>query len=63
MFPDTRRDAPGARAVAHRGFGGRLAHARVIGEAEVVVRAQQQHRLAVEQHARSLRPDTQRMRR
>ena len=44
------------RAVAHGGLGGRLAHARVIGEAEVVVRAQQQHGLPVEQHARPLRP-------
>ena len=35
---------PRARAVAHRGLGGRLAHARVVGQAEVVVRAQQQHR-------------------
>src|SRR5688572_2117039 len=43
-------------AVAHRRLGGRLAHARVIGEAEVVVRAEQEHGLTVEQHARALRP-------
>jgi hypothetical protein len=28
----------------------------MVGETEVVVRAQQQHRLAVEHHARALRP-------
>ncbi len=47
----------GADAPAHRGLRRCLAHARIVGEAEVVVRAQQQHRLAVEQHARSLRPE------
>ena len=45
-----RADAP-----AHRRLGRRLAHARVVGQAEVVVRAQQQHRPAVEQHGRPLR--------
>ena len=45
-----------AHAPAHRRLGGRLAHARVVGEPEVVVRAQQQHRSAVEQHRRPLRP-------
>jgi hypothetical protein len=35
--------------------GSRLAHARVIGQPEVVVRAEEQHRLAVEQDARALR--------
>ena len=34
----------GADAPAHRRLGGRLAHARVIGQPEVVVRAEQQHR-------------------
>ncbi len=46
---------PRADAPAHRRFRRRLAHARVIGEPEVVVRAQEQDRLAVEQHARPLR--------
>ncbi len=45
-----RADAP-----AHRRVGRRLAHPRVVGEAEVVVRAQQEDRLAVEDDARSLR--------
>ncbi len=45
-----RADAP-----AHRRLGRRLAHARMVGEAEVVVRAQQQHGPAVEQHVRALR--------
>ena len=58
MLPEIRRDAPDAGAVAHRRLGGRLAHARVVGQAEVVVRAEQQHGLAVEQHARSLRART-----
>ena len=54
-MPDTSRDAPAPDAPAHRGLGRRLAHARVVGEAEVVVGAQQQHRPAVEQHGRPLR--------
>ena len=45
----------GARAPAHRSVGRSLAHARVVGQPEVVVRAQQQDRLAVEDHARALR--------
>ena len=52
------RDQPrGARAgaPAHRRVGGRLAHPRVVGQPEVVVRAEQQDGLAVEDHARSLR--------
>ena len=43
-----------ARAVSHRGLGGGLALARVIGEAQVVVRAEKQDGPAVEQDARSL---------
>ena len=46
----------GADAPAHRRVGGRLLHARVVGEAEVVVRAQQQDGLAVEHDVRALRP-------
>ena len=46
---------PRARAPAHRRVRRRLAHARVVGEAEVVVRAEQQDGLAVEDHARPLR--------
>ena len=45
-----------AGAPAHGGVRRRLAHARVVGEPEVVVRAQQQHRAPVEDHARALRP-------
>ena len=55
-MPETRREAPAPDAPAHRRLGRRLAHARVLGEAEVVVRAQQQHGRAVERHARALRP-------
>jgi hypothetical protein len=47
---------PGADAPAHRRVGRRLTHARVIGEAEVVVRAQQEDRLAVEDDAGALGP-------
>ena len=39
----------GAGAPAHRRLGGGRAHAGMVGEAEVVVRAEQQDRLAVEQ--------------
>ena len=42
-------------APARGRVGGRIAHAWVVGQAEVVVRAQQQHRLAVEQHGGPLR--------
>ena len=52
------RDQPrcaGAGAVALGGLGGRLADARVVGEPEVVVRAQQQHLGAVERDPRALR--------
>jgi hypothetical protein len=51
-----RDQAGGTRAhsPAHRGLGGRLAHARMVGEPEVVVRAEQKHRAAVQQHARAL---------
>ena len=42
----TRGARPRAGAVAHGGLGGRLAHARVVGQPEVVVRAEQQHRPA-----------------
>jgi hypothetical protein len=45
---------PGADAPAHRGVGRRLAHAGVVREPQVVVRAQQQHGLAVEHDARAL---------
>ena len=45
-----RADAP-----AHRGVRRRLAHARVVRQPEVVVRAQQQDGLAVEDDARPLR--------
>jgi voltage-gated potassium channel len=44
----------GADAPAHRGVRRRLAHARVVGQAERVPRAQQQHGPAVEHHARPL---------
>ena len=44
-----------AHAPAHRGVGGGLLHARVVGEAEVVVRAQQRDRPAVEDDVRALR--------
>src|SRR4029453_12227329 len=53
------RDQPrgsGARAVAHGGLGSRLAHARVIGQTEVVVGAQEEHGLPFEQDARPRRP-------
>ena len=52
------RDQPraaGARAPAQRRLRRRLAHARVVGQPEAVVRAQQEHRAAVEQHPRPLR--------
>ena len=45
-----------AHAPAHRRVGGGLAHARVVGQPEVVVGAQQQDGLAVQHHARALRP-------
>ena len=38
-----------------RALGGRLAHPRVVGQPQVVVRAQQQHRPAVEEDAGPLR--------
>ena len=44
----------GAGAPAHRRLGGGLADARMVGEAEVVVRAQQQDGPAVEHDARPL---------
>jgi hypothetical protein len=44
-----------ADAPPHRRVGGRRAHTGMIGQAEVVIRAQQQYRLAVEQHVRPLR--------
>ena len=44
----------GAHPPAHRGVGRRLTHPGMVREAKVVVGAQQQDRLAVEQHARSL---------
>src|SRR5439155_21808293 len=47
---------PGADAPAHRRLGRRRSHLRVVGEAEIVVRAQQQHGVAVEKHRRALRP-------
>ena len=59
MVPDTSRDAPAPAPQRMRRLGGGLAHPRVIGQAEVVVRAQQQHGLAVEQHPRALRPGDQ----
>jgi hypothetical protein len=46
---------PGAGAVSHRRLRGRLAHARMVGQAEVVVRAEEEHRLAVQEHPRALR--------
>ena len=48
-----------AHAPAHRRVGCGLAHLGMVGEPEVVVRAQQQYGLAVEQHRRSLRPRDQ----
>ena len=54
MLPEASRERAGAGAPAHRRVRRRLAHARVVGEAEVVARAQQQHGLAVEHHARPL---------
>ena len=45
---------PGAHAPAHGRVGGRLTHARVIGEPEAVARAQHQHRPPVEHHPRAL---------
>jgi hypothetical protein len=45
----------GTRAPAHRRVGRGLAHARVVGEPEVVVGAQQQDRPAVDHDARPLR--------
>ncbi len=55
IVPDTSREAPAPGAPAHRGLGCRLAHARMVRQPQVVVGAQQQHRLAVEQHVRALR--------
>jgi len=52
IVPDTRRDAPAAGTPAHRGVGRRLAHARVIGQAEVVLSTTGAPP-AVEHHARS----------
>ena len=49
----------GAHPPAHRGLRGGLANPRVIGQPEAVVRAQQQHGLAVEHHVRPLRPADQ----
>jgi hypothetical protein len=46
----------GADAPAHRRLGRSLAHTRVVGQAQVVVRAEQQDRLAVQQDRRALRP-------
>jgi hypothetical protein len=45
----------GADAPAHGRLGRRLAHPRMVGEAEVVVRAEQQHGPPVEQHVGALR--------
>ena len=47
---------PAADAPAHRRVGRRLAHAGMVREPQVVVRAQQQHGLAVQHDARALRP-------
>jgi hypothetical protein len=49
----------GAGPVSHGRLGRGLAHARVVGQPQVVVRAQQQDRAAVEQHARTLGPGDQ----
>src|SRR3712207_6868291 len=43
---EARRPGPGA--VAHRRLGGGLAHSRVVRQPQVVVRAEQEHGLAVE---------------
>ena len=55
MFPETSRDAPAPTPQRIAASAAACAHARVVGEAEVVVRAEQQHRPAVEHHARPLR--------
>ena len=55
MLPEHQPRRARAGAPAHRRVGGGLAHARVVGQAEVVVRAEQQDGLAVEYDARSLR--------
>jgi len=49
----------GAHPPAQRGLGRGFAHVRVVGEAQVVVGAQQQHGTAVEQHAWPLRAGDQ----
>lgn len=47
---------PGAGPPAHGRLGGGLPDPRVVGQAEVVARAEQQHRSPVEQDVRTLRP-------
>ena len=54
IVPDTGPRGARADAVAHGRVGGGLANARVVGQPQVVVRAQQQHRAAVQQDPRSL---------
>ena len=59
IVPDTGPGGAGAHAVAHGRVGGGLADAGVVGQSKVVVRAQQQHRAAVEQYAGPLGPGDQ----
>ena len=54
--PRRRARRAGAGAPAHGGVGRRLAHARVVGEPEVVARAEQQDGPPVEHHPGALRP-------
>ena len=53
--PDTSREAPAPTPQRIAASAAAWRTARMVGEAEVVVGAQQQHRRAVEQHARPLR--------
>ena len=55
MFPEIRREAPAPAPNRSAGVRGRLAHAGMVGEAEVVVGAQQEDLGAVERHPRALR--------
>jgi hypothetical protein len=49
----------GAYSPAHRGVRGGLAHARVVGQAQAVVRAQQKDGLTIEDDVRTLGPADQ----
>ena len=54
MLPEISREAPAPAPQRIAASAAALAHLGVLGEAEVVVRAEQQHRAPAEQHPRAL---------